>query len=323
MTGMKLTREQLQQFDEEGWLLVEDVFDPERDFAPVLADYERIADSLGDRMLAQGTISSYDRTASFAGKMISLAEQTGGFDTQPFDISLPQSSIRSETPMYLGKPAFDILRHERLLDIVEQIIGPEIYSNPVQHIRVKVPENLVVKDEWTMLGRRTPWHQDNAVLTPDADDSEVISVWAPLTEARVEHGCLALLSRSHRDGVKPHCPNPLGIRLAEGVFDVEQLEPVPMRPGDALFFTRTTIHGSLPNTSREIRWSFDLRYNRIGQPTGREYFPGFVARSRSDPDAELRDHEAWATSWIGARDGLAGKPGPRYNRWDIDAPWCA
>ncbi len=67
--------------------------------------------------------------------------------------------------------------------------------------------------------------------------------------------------------------------------------PIPMKRGDVLFLTKYTLHGSLPNTSDEVRWSFDRRCNPIGQPTGREAFPGFVARSRANPDSELHDPE--------------------------------
>lgn len=41
----------------------------------------------------------------------------------------------------------------------------------------------------------------------------------------------------------------------------------------------------------------DLRYNPIGQHSGREAFPGFVARSRANPDSELDDPKVWASIW--------------------------
>ena len=47
------------------------------------------------------------------------------------------------------------------------------------------------------------------------------------------------------------------------------------------------MHSSLPNLSENIRWSLDLRYNPIGQPTGRAWFPGFIARSKSKPESEM------------------------------------
>ena len=85
-----------------------------------------------------------------------------------------------------------------------------------------------------------------------------------------------------------------------------------------------TIHGSPPNVSDRIRWSLDLRSNPIGQPTGRPEFPGFVARSRLDPESELRDPEAWAGLWRGARDRLAAQPAAKpAHRWRGTEPGCA
>ena len=54
-------------------------------------------------------------------------------------------------------------------------------------------------------------------------------------------------------------------------------------------FHQFTPHAALENKSDELHWSFDLRYNPVGQNTGRPAFPGFVARSRSQPEKELRD----------------------------------
>ncbi len=87
--------------------------------------------------------------------------------------------------------------------------------------------------------------------------------------------------------------------------------------------SRWTCHASLANTSDQIRWSFDLRYSPVGQPTGREEFPGFVARSRSNPESELHDPETWYAMWRDARDNLALRDDPTYNRWTESNPACA
>ncbi|MCY4604951.1 MAG: phytanoyl-CoA dioxygenase, partial [Gemmatimonadetes bacterium] len=73
----------------------------------------------------------------------------------------------------------------------------------------------------------------------------------------------------------------------------------------------------------QVRISFDLRYSPTGQPTGRPLFPGFVARSRKDPQSELRDPEAWAQSWYDARERLTDKNLPSFNRWPFEDPTCA
>ena len=98
----------------------------------------------------------------------------------------------------------------------------------------------------------------------------------------------------------------------------------PLKRGGVLFFHRLNCHSSLPNNSDNIRWSFDLRYNPTGQPTGRSAFPGFVARSRSNPESELHDAEEWANSWYETRSRLSGSDdNPTFHRWKTDDPRCA
>jgi hypothetical protein len=97
-----------------------------------------------------------------------------------------------------------------------------------------------------------------------------------------------------------------------------------MKRGDVLFLTKRTCHSSLSNVSDNIRWSFDLRYNPIGQATGRGAFPGFVARSRSNPASELRDATEWANLWRATRQRMAAEnENFVFNRWNSRAMVCA
>ena len=83
------------------------------------------------------------------------------------------------------------------------------------------------------------------------------------------------------------------------------------------------MHSSLPNLSENIRWSLDLRYNLIGQPTGRAWFPGFIARSKSKPESEMNDSSIWKMSWERARENLTRTPPSSFQRWSEDDPNCA
>ena len=75
-------------------------------------------------------------------------------------------------------------------------------------------------------------------------------------------------------------------------------------------------HGSLENHSDRTRWSFDLRYIVIGQKSGSEIFPGFVARSKADPEYQLRDADLWTEAWCRTRDQLATQGEIAFNeRW--------
>jgi hypothetical protein len=61
------------------------------------------------------------------------------------------------------------------------------------------------------------------------------------------------------------------------------------------------MHASLHNTSDRMRLSLDLRFNPVGEPTGRSALPAFVARSRSRPESEMNDPVAWARMWAERR----------------------
>ena len=325
-----MTDQQIEHFYSEGYVVVPDVFDPERDFDPLIADYSKLLDEFAGEMLDSREITHYDDAGSFQERLLEIIRQTGQLYIQRFDISLPQKNIEHDTPMYLGKAAFNLIRNPALLDVVESLIGPEIYSNPIQHIRLKAPQGALdpgLRFKGTVqLGENvatvTPWHQDSGVATENADDTEVISVWVPLVDVDEYSGCLAMIPRSNHEGLALHCPRPAALTIPDNLLP-SRIKPVPMKAGSVLLFTRYTIHRAMPNLSDHVRFSFDLRYQRPGLPTGRGLFPGFLVRSKENPSAVLHDHSDWARLWLDTREALANKQLPPFNRWNADVPQCA
>jgi phytanoyl-CoA hydroxylase len=324
---MMLDPAKLEQFDRDGYLIVEGLIDPVEILKPLVEEYTEVLDRLATALHRSGRIRSAYADLGFSDRFIRIEQETNETNAQFFDFSLPQSGITRDTPMWLGSAVFDALVYPPLLDAVESFIGPEIFSNPVQHIRIKSPERLGARDPHTGATKMgaTNWHQDNGVVLPIADDTNMLTVWFSLDDAAVEHGCLQVIPGSHRAGLLTHCPaGPGGLEIPERVASRANAVALPTRRGDALFLHRRTAHASLSNVSDRIRWSFDLRYNPIGQETGRGVFPGFVARSRSNPHSELRSHERWVESWMRARSELADMAySAPFHRWDADAPACA
>lgn len=317
--------EQLEKLDREGYVVVEKLLDFDEDLQPIIDEYTQLIDQVAADLFARGTISSTYAGLTFGERLAKLYVESDYRTAQYFDISLPQKGIEPDTPFWAGPEAFGLLRNEKLLDAVESVIGPEIYSNPVQHVRMKPPERLFPEVDINQLVKATQWHQDAGVVRPEADDTDMLTVWFPLTPSREEHGCIKLVPGSHRIDLLPHCflPKKSAYEIPNRFFPEELTVPVPMDAGDVLFMHRLTCHGSLANTSDQLRWSFDLRYSPIGHPTGRSEFPGFVARSRSNPESELCDPEAWYNMWRETRDRLAQLPDPVYNRWSESNPACA
>ena len=318
-----LTQEQVAQFHREGYLVVDNLFDPAEDIDPVIAEYETVLDTLADELYAEGKISSTYADLPFSKRLIEIYKESGKVHAQYFDFSLHGANVTEETKFWVGPAVFEMLRNPRLLDAVESIIGSELYSNPVQHVRLKPPEQYTPKDsEGRVQLGATPPHQDNGVVLPEADATEMLTVWFPLWDATIENGCMMVWPYSHSKGLLDHCPRFDGLQVP-GTLIADAPRPLPMKRGSALFMHRLTMHASLSNKSEDIRWSFDLRYNPIGQPTGRGYFPGFIARSRAHPETELHDPEEWARLWYDCRDCLAANGAGPFNRWSAEAPVCA
>lgn len=314
----------LDEFDEQGYVVLHGLLDPAEDIQPVVDEYDCLLDRLAREWRAQDRLTAAFEALPFAERLTEVARETGGDYYQYFDISLPQGAIDADTPMHTGPEVFALLRNERLLDAVEMFVGPEIFCNPVQHTRIKPPAAVLPENKRYHAGiAKTQWHQDIGVVTEEADDSDMLTVWLPVTEATEENGCLVVVPGSHRHGIDLHCVADGGrTGIPDGNISPDQTS-LPMKPGDVLFMTKYTQHGSLENLSDTIRWSFDLRYNPTGQATGRPWFPGFVARSRSNPESELRDPKRWAERWSQARDDIAATDLPEFRRWDPDDPLCA
>src|SRR6266850_2173798 len=163
---------------------------------------------------AEGAIGSVYRELPFSERLIRICVECGRNFPQHFDFSLPQKNVRHDTPLHVGPAVFNLLTNPRLLDIAEEIIGPEVYSNPVQHIRMKLPPRAVSKTGgYSGLVSQIPWHQDNGVLLPEADEATILTIWAPITEATIENGCLHVIPRSHRKDLVAHCPTEQGLTI--------------------------------------------------------------------------------------------------------------
>ncbi len=316
-----LSQAQKTFFDEQGYLVVEDVFDQQQILDPVRAEYVRLLDSLIAGWVRSGRIAPFAREADFFDKL-NVCYAAGCDWFQPMDISLPGDRIYADTPMHFGPAVFDLITAPALLDIAESLIGPEITSNPIQHVRLKPPARSLKAGEIRAHISHTDWHQDKGVAHDEADDTDMITVWCAVTDATVENGCLQVIPKQAAQPLLPHCPKSQ-TAIADNFIDADRAVPLPVRSGGIVIFHPLTPHSSLENKSDRFRWSFDIRFNRTGQPTGRSHFPDFIARSHSRPEAVLTDWRDWRALWETARQKLAATDHIPIHRWQSDAPFCA
>lgn len=302
-------RELRASFQENGFLAIDRLV-PVEDLEPIEIIYAELLERVAQWLHRDRKINDTHDSLPFGrrySQTISVFPDLHRF----FYISLPllNEDIDADTfNMHAGPAVFNFMRHPKIFDIVEAIIGGEIYSSPVQQMRMKPPARTL-KGQLAYHSNvgATTWYQDMVELHPEVDDTEQLTVRPAITEATVENGCLTSIPESHREGPKMHCSE-LAIayepQVPDSIVQDRYSKPLPVKKGGAVLFHKMNVHQALPNLSDGLRWIMDLRYHPIGQSTGRPAFPGFVARSRTDPQTEQTEPSAWAESRDEARNGI-------------------
>lgn len=279
---MRLSAQQVDSFHREGYLVVDNAL-PAKALDALCADFETLIAQIARRLYDAGQIKDLCAGAPFERRIALLTKELG-------------ASIQGELsfPNNLRRAVYDFLCDPDLLDLIESAIGGEIFCNPTQHVRPKLPENLLPEnfDHWI---QQSPFHQDAAVLLPEADDTLVITSWIPLVDADAANGTLCVFPRLHRGDILRHVRCPYGWMVDPALLPTSEPVVLPVRRGGLVLLHGRTPHGSLPNSSDTVRWSLDLRWNDARKPCGRP-LPGLLARSQHHKTTSYADWlAAWAT----------------------------
>jgi len=311
------------QLDAQGYLIVEDVLDPENVIDPVL---DAFAACISEYALRTGRTRSYARL-DLAGQLIKLVEEGQSWLDTGFDIALPPGGpYPPGVPLFLEPEMFGLLTNDRLLDVIERIIGPTIWLNPSAHTRMKVP-NWMALTKNQRIGD-TQWHQDAGVVLPEIDEWNMLTVWIPLTDAPTETGCLRVHPTPLDGELLDHCRDARnGIAIAGSRMPRNEEVALPMKRGSVLLMRPRTPHASLSNvTTDRVRISLDLRYQPVGKPNGRPWMPSYLVRGTDPGGAHLASYEEWRDGWLRTQRELVARTNGekiKFTRWNFDAEVCA
>ena len=299
---MYLSPSQISQFEDDGFLVLEDCF-TEADLEPLIDALSKYINGRAAELFAAGRIDHLHSLEPFSRRYALLFEESKEIASGIYEMKMR------------GEAIFRFLHHECVLDCLEDLLGPELMCSPIQHFRAKVPARISgVRPESHQI---VPWHQDAAVMAEESDGGPIITCWIPLVDATRERGCLQVLPGAHRQGYLEHrAVNASTVELVR-LPDVEPVT-VEVAKGSLVFLSQFTPHGSTPNWSeREVRWSLDLRYHVTGKPSPRPWLPSIVVRSRSEPSRVFKDCDQWLQHWEEALQSAEAKrtnPHPHPSR---------
>ncbi len=227
----RLTPEQVTQFDELGFVVLEDQFTDD-ELAPVIAATD-VRQAEAERMLA-----------TMEGERFSIAER-GAISFGLFPVLTDEVARRFAT-------------HPVFVDLCHDLIGPDVRLYHDQAV-YKYPEKP----------RRFPWHQDNGYTF--VEPQQYLTCWVALTDATVDNGCPQIVPGLHRLGtLRHHFTDPLGWEIFEehpdavaapvgrgGIVVFSSLSPHLTGPNTTDAVRKAYILQYAPDGARALRGDID------------------------------------------------------------------
>ena len=212
-----LSPEEIALYNEQGYLTIENALIPAE-----LAELRRVTDEFVER--ARGISASDDI-----------------YDLEP-DHSAERPRLRRIKNPIAQHPVYDAtMRHPRILDIVEQLIGPGVRRNNTK-LNMKEPDE----------GSAVEWHQDWAFYPHSNDD--LLAVGVCIDDMTAQNGGMLMVPGSHKGALYSHHENGVFVgAVSDPAFQPGEVAQCLVKAGGITIHHARTLHASTPNHSTQPR----------------------------------------------------------------------
>ena len=223
---MTLTQEQIDFFFENGYLKHGAVLEPE-ELETLRREYDHEFQKADDscRNLSESEGSATDDKKKSPRKMLQITQLC-------------------ERNIHFRK----VLFNKRILDVVEELMGPSI---------MLFHDQALFKPAKT--GGPVPWHQDNGYW--NCSPANLVSCWIALDDAYRENGAMQVIPGSQ---LKPcrHAELQESNRLREiqAPIDESKVVVVDLKAGECMFHHCQTLHYTQPNATEHQRRAFIIHF---------------------------------------------------------------
>lgn len=216
---MTLTKEQIDRYWEDGFIVVEGVLS-----AAEVNELRRVTDDLVEK---SRTVSQHDET----------------YDLEPNHSAAAPRVRRIKMPQNVHPAYGAIVRHEGLLRILRQIIGPAIRFDNAK-LNMKAPGG----------GAAVEWHQDWAFYPHT--NTDLCAVGVMMDDCGLENGPLLCMPGSHKGPIHDHHVDGVFSGAIDPVasgLDFSRAVACTGKAGSVSIHHVRMIHGSAVNTSDRPR----------------------------------------------------------------------
>ncbi len=214
-----LTNEQIRQYQDDGYVMVSDVFSTE---------------------LVQKMRDATDRLVE-ASRELNASDNV--YDLAPAHTAQKPRVRRIKNPIAVDPVFMEALKHPKLIAALQQLLGPNLR---VRNTKLNLKEAHV--------GDPVEWHQDWAFYPHTNQD--VLAVGVMLDDCELENGPLLVIPGSHKDAIYNHHADGYFCGAMDPTRDEVDFDKAMACTGPAGSFSihhGRTVHGSAENTSNQPR----------------------------------------------------------------------
>ncbi len=207
-----LTQAQIDSYRSNGYLGVENVLSVQE-----VAELRRVTDE-------------------FVEKARHITEHTDVFDLEPGHTPEAPRLRRIKDPAVQHSVYDQACRHEGIVDIVAQLVGPNVRFSSSK-LNTKAAE----------FGSAVEWHQDWAFQPHTNDD--YLTVGVAIDDMTIQNGALMVIPGSHRGRIYSHHQDGHFIgAVTEPDFGQSSAVPIELKAGGISIHHVRALHASAPNT---------------------------------------------------------------------------
>lgn len=149
-----------------------------------------------------------------------------------------------------GENLFRFAIDPGLLDLIEQLIGPDI---------ILIGSFMIAKRAGQ--GRAVPWHQDGFYLRINVAPVESVTVWIAIDNVDRSNGCVRYVRGTKAMGLLPtRSESSFGDEIEPGTFALEDIADGILLPGQMAIHDGWVVHGSEANHNGGRRLGFSLNF---------------------------------------------------------------
>lgn len=210
---------------------------------PKILTDEQIALYEEQGVVAPVSILSPDEVADCRRRFEALEEEIGA-----------EAQSRYRIKAHVAFPWLtELIHHPRLLDAMEDILGPNMFVWGTSFFTKKAHDPRFVS-----------WHQDSTYYGLEPPES--VTAWIAFSRADITAGCMRFIPGSHRGpAILPHTDTYDENNILSRGQTIEDIDEstalyMPLEPGECSIHHNKAIHSSEPNNSDDARIGFTIHF---------------------------------------------------------------